>query len=389
MPALVVLQLAGALVVGLPAGQPAAQATPAPAACAAAQQAHATQRRQALNPQLQVVLLGELHDDPADHAWQLQTLQALKAAGRPLSLGLEMVPAPRQPVFDRWNSGQLDMTNLLLQVGWQEVWGHDPRLYLPLLAWARQQGVPLLALNAEPSLVRRVNREGLAAIPRQQRGGIGLPAPAGAAYRQRLEQSWRGHSGHTSGPLAPAQAAALQRFIDSQLLRDRAMAEQIAAARQRDPQRLVVALIGRGHLENGDGVPAQLRALGSTRVLPLIRGDQPAACLPIPTGARLGAYLESDSGGVWVRQVAPGSAAAAADLRPGDRILAVNGVAVERAGQVIRAMRLHPDGSPLQLTLLRHGRRLTLELELPPRTEPALASGDNAPSPSPAPSSPA
>lgn len=372
MPALALLLLAAAL--------PTPAATAPPAACSTAQRARADQQQRALNPALGVLLLGELHDDPADHAWQLQTLQALSAARRPLSLGLEMVPAPRQAVLDRWNRGQLDMASLLLQVGWQEVWGHDPRFYLPLLAWSRQREVPLLALNAEPSLVRRVHRQGLAAIPRQQRGGIGQPAPASGGYRQRLEQSWRGHSG-SSGPLNPAQAATLERFLDSQLLRDRAMAEQITAARMRDPQRLVVALIGRGHLENGDGVPAQLRALGITRVLALTRIEEPAACRPAPSGARLGAYLESDSHGVWVRQLAPGSAAARVDLRPGDRILAVNGVAVEHAGQVIRAVRLHPDGAPLQLTIERSGRRLNLELTLPSRQGPAQASGDNAPTP--------
>lgn len=380
MPALALLLLAAAL--------PTPAAAADPAACAAAQGAREEQRRQALNPQLQALLLGEHHDDPADHAWQLQTLQALSAGRRPLTLGLEMVPARRQAVLDRWNAGQIDLHTLLLQVEWQEVWGHDPQLYGPLLGWARQQGVPLLALNAEPSLVRRVNREGLAAIPQHQRAGIGSPAAAGIAYRQRLERSWRAHSGGGSGSgsesLTPAQATALQRFIDSQLLRDRAMAERIAAARRRDPQRLVVALIGRGHLDNGDGVPTQLRALGITRVLPLTRINQPAACQPAPTGARLGAYLESDSNGVWVRQVAAGSAAAAAGLRAGDRILAVNGVAVERAGQVIRAVRQHPQGSPLQLTLLRHGQRLSLELELPPRTDSAQASGENAPNPTPA-----
>ena len=87
----------------------------------------------------------------------------------------------------------------------------------------------------------------------------------------------------------------------------------------------------------------------------------------------MGAYLESDEQGVWVRQVAPASAAEAAGLRPGDRILELNGVAVQRAGQVIRGVRLHPDGLPLQLTIERNGRRRRLELRLPPSADPRLA----------------
>jgi S1-C subfamily serine protease len=74
--------------------------------------------------------------------------------------------------------------------------------------------------------------------------------------------------------------------------------------------------------------------------------------------------------------VAPASAAEAAGLRPGDRILELNGMAVQRAGQVIRGVRLHPDGLPLQLTIERNGRRRQLELRLPPSTDPRLAARD-------------
>lgn len=100
-------------------------------------------------PGLQALLLGEIHTSTADHAWQLASLEALAQQGRPLLLGLEMVPAARQAALDRYSAGQLDEQGFLRQVGWAEVWGHDPDLYLPLLRWARLRGVPLLALNAE------------------------------------------------------------------------------------------------------------------------------------------------------------------------------------------------------------------------------------------------
>ena len=353
-------------------------AAPDPLGCQAAlNQARAQEKamqRQARH--LDVLMLGEIHTSAADHAWQLATLENLHARRPQLSLGLEMIPAARQAVLDRYSAGQLDEQAFLNRVGWAEVWGHDPELYLPLLRWARQRGVPLLALNAEPEVVRRVRRQGLTAIPAAEREGIGTPVTAGPAYRQRLEAAWRGHGGG-SGPLNTAQATDLQRFLDSQLLRDRAMAERINAAHRRDPGRLVVALIGRGHLEDGDGVPRQLAALGLRRQLSLTRIVLPPGCDPPPARARLGAYLESDNGAVWVRRVAPGSAAAAAGLRPGDRILELNGTAVDHAGQVIRGVRLHPEGMPLRLTIERAGRRLRLQLRLPASTEPRQASRDN------------
>lgn len=375
------LRLAAVLLLAVAPGtaMPAA-APPLPQACTAPLQAALAQQQHlpALARRQPVLLLGEIHTSVADHAWQLQSLQTLAQAGLPLQLGLEMVPAPRQAALDRYGRGESDEATFLKEVGWAEVWGHDPALYLPLLRWARRQGVPLLALNAEPSLVRRVRREGLAAVPLAERQGIGEPAPLGAAYRERLRAAWRAHGGDASGGASSnaKEATDLERFLDSQRLRDRAMAERLAAARRADPQRLVVALIGRGHLEGGDGVPEQLRdlGLGASAVL---RPELPPLCAPAPAGARLGAYLESADGAVWVRRLAPLSPAARAGLQPGDRIVAVNGEPVQRAGQVILRVAQQPAAQPLRLTVERDGRRRTLTLRLPPAPEPGRPTGEN------------
>jgi S1-C subfamily serine protease len=144
---------------------------------------------------------------------------------------------------------------------------------------------------------------------------------------------------------------------------------------------LLVVLLGRGHWEGEDGVPAQLRQLGLGRVAALERPVLPAGCGPPPAGIRLGAFLDSVDGAVWVRRVAPGSVAAAAGLRPGDRLLAVNDEPVIRAGQVIRRVGAHPAGVPLRLTIARDGRTLRLELRLPP---PAAAGSPGRMEPIPA-----
>ncbi|MFM9110788.1 MAG: ChaN family lipoprotein, partial [Prochlorococcaceae cyanobacterium] len=367
------------LLAGTPTG-PAPAAPPAPSCATALAEARSSQARLLAAAQaLDVLLLGEIHTSSADHAWQLASLRALVERRPRLALGLEMVPAARQAALDRFSAGRSDEATLLKEVGWAEVWGHDPELYLPLLRWARSRGVPLLALNAEPELVRRVRQLGLAAA---QPPGIGPPAPVGPAYRQRLTAAWQGHRAG-GRPRGGAAAAGLGRVIDSQRQRARGLAEAIAAAHRRDPGRLVVALVGRGHLEGGDGVPRQLQALGLGRVAAALRPELPAGCEPAPAGVRLGAYLESADGAVWVRQVAPGSAAAAAGLRPGDRVLAVNGEAVQRAGQVIRRVAAQPAGVPLRLSIERRGRRLELEVPLaPPPERPA---GRMAARPSPRP----
>jgi uncharacterized iron-regulated protein len=351
-------------------GAPLAPKLPS-ADCAAAAEAARQQEAGLLAaaPRLKVVLLGEIHTSAADHAWQLRSLETLAQLQRPITLGLEMVPAARQPILSRFATGQLDEANFLAKVDWPRIWGHDPELYLPLLRWARRQGVPLLALNIEPEVVRRVRQAGLKGIPAAEREGIGIPAPAGTAYRQQLRAAWQAHRALSQGTgetLSSAERDDLERFLASQLLRDRAMAERLVAAHRRNPSQLVVALMGRGHLAEGDGMTGQLRHLGLSSVLALHRPELPESCGPPPAGARLGAYLESADGAVWVRRVAPGSAAAAAGLQLGDRVLAVNGEPVQRAGQVIRLVRQQPAGVPLQLLIERASRRLRVEVRLAP-----------------------
>jgi membrane-associated protease RseP (regulator of RpoE activity) len=211
---------------------------------------------------------------------------------------------------------------------------------------------------------------------------VGRPAPASAAYRAQLHRLWRHHPFVPSGGqgLPGLEDPSFGRFVESQLLWDRAMAEAIAEQRRRRPGAPVVALIGNGHLAGGHGVPHQLRALGLAEVAWLLPWEDSLDCAalqpslatavfgvvtPPPAGLRLGVYLETHGGRVEIHQVAPGSLAERSGLRVGDRIMAIDGQPVSSARQVIERVAAHPAGRPLGLTLRRDGRLLPLQLALP------------------------
>lgn len=351
-----------------------------------------------------VVLLGERHDRVEHHAWQLRTIEALLARRPDLAVGLEMVPRQLQPVLDRWVAGELDEGAFLEAVEWRRVWGFDPELYLPILRMARQRRVPLLALNVDPRLVRRVRAAGFEALPPQLRQELGRPLPPSPAYRAQLHTVWLAHR---PGAQQPGSARpgpddpGFLRFLDSQLLWDRAMATAIAQARARRPRTLVVALVGVGHLAGGEGVPRQLRGLGvrgvrvwlpwepdqdcrqltpglADAVVGLPASAPPAAANPVasgpagppPPGTRLGVYLETLGGEVRITRVAPGTLAAAADLRVGDRLVTIGDEPVRTARQVIERVRHQPPGLPLRLQVRREGRMLTKVLRLPMQPAP-------------------
>jgi len=219
-----------------------------------------------------VVLLGEEHDREADHRWQLATIERLYAANPSIVLGFEMFPRGAQAVLDRWTAGDLSEAAFLQQSDWAHVWGFPPALYLPIFRFARDHHIPMVALNVSRHLVHRVAQGGWDAVPVADREGIGTPAPPTAAYRATLADAMSGHGG-------PAiSAARLQHFIEAQQVWDRAMAEAILTRRPRQ----VVAIMGAGHLQNRDGVPHQLAALGVGRVAVLLPAHD--VCAPVPAG---------------------------------------------------------------------------------------------------------
>jgi uncharacterized iron-regulated protein len=212
-------------------------------------------------------MLGEQHDRLAHHRWQLHTLAGLHAHHPRMVIGLEMLPREAQPALDAWVAGELDEAGFLEASEWQSAWGFDPALYFPILHFARMQRIPLLALNVTPTLRQRLVAEGWEAIPEQERYAITPPAAPSEAYRGVLSDVFDQHPGDDD------REAGLARFIDAQLVWDRAMATGLADAS--DENTLVVGLICQGHLTHGHGVPHQLDDLGLTdhrTLLPITPG---------------------------------------------------------------------------------------------------------------------
>ncbi|OYW33390.1 MAG: hypothetical protein B7Z51_01515, partial [Methyloversatilis sp. 12-65-5] len=183
-----------------------------------------------------VVLLGETHDSAAHHDWQLDTLRALHALRPRLVIGLEMLPRSAQPVLDAWVRGELSEAALFERTDWKRAWGMPPELYAGIFRFARDKAVPLRALNIDRKVVREVSRLGLAGVPAASREGVGTPAGAQPPYRNWLRQIWSDHM--PAGKAMPDDA--FGRFLDGQLLWDRAMAEALAGAVREQPDALVV-----------------------------------------------------------------------------------------------------------------------------------------------------
>ncbi|MCB1353234.1 MAG: ChaN family lipoprotein [Rhodobacteraceae bacterium] len=218
-----------------------------------------------------VALLGERHDSAADHRFQELVIAGLAARVGDLHVGFEMFPRHLQPVLDAWCGEGMSEAEFLRETRWEEVWGFEPELYLPLFRLCRDLGLPMFAMNVARPVVSLIGREGWEALPGEYRDWLSPAFPASAAYRRYLFA--------ITGGVRPGRAAqspedpVFDRFVRAQQVWDRAFACAIAQTCVGHPERRVVGIIGRGHLEFGLGTAAQLADLGIPGAGLALRGD--------------------------------------------------------------------------------------------------------------------
>lgn len=335
-----------------------------------------------------VVLLGENHDNAEHHRWQLQVLTALHARRPDMVIALEMFPRSVQPALDRWVAGELSVEQFLEAARWREVWAFDPELYLPLFHFARMNRLPMVGVNVDRALVDKVGERGLAEVPEAEREGVGAPAAPRQDYVDMLRGSWLAHLPEAEREAVGAGEAEGDprwlRFLDVQLLWDRAMAEGMLSARAAREGALVVGILGSGHVAHGWGVGHQLGALGEARVLSLLPWDRGRDCATLTAGLadavfgleppppapaprpRLGVTMDAAAGGVRILGVEPGSVAEQAGLREGDVVIRVAGAVAAGPDDLAGAVQRQAPGTWLPLEVEREGERLELLAKFPP-----------------------
>jgi uncharacterized iron-regulated protein len=213
-----------------------------------------------------VVYLGETHDSSEDHQAQLEIIQELQRRNGKIAIAMEMFQRPYQGVLDRYLAGQLSEQELLERSRYEQRWGFPWEYYAPILRFAKEKQLPVLALNTPTEVTRQVAREGLESLTPEQRQFIPPFSEIrtdNADYRQMALTAFKQHrqAGHGS-------SADFERFFLAQVLWDETMAERIAQFLKANPDYQVVVLAGQGHIIYGYGIPSRVaRRLNDKQLL--------------------------------------------------------------------------------------------------------------------------
>jgi len=188
-----------------------------------------------------IVLFGELHNNPIGHWLQLELAKDLQQ-DRDLVLGLEMLETDNQEALDKYLANEIDATQLDSMT---RLWNNYKTDYAPVVDFAKEKKVKVIATNIPRRYARIVFRQGieqLDTLPANEKEWIvPLPMPFDInlpGYKAMMEMGMGGHAG--------------ENFPKAQAIKDATMAHFILKNYQKG--QLFLHLNGSYHSDNYEGI---------------------------------------------------------------------------------------------------------------------------------------
>jgi uncharacterized iron-regulated protein len=207
-----------------------------------------------------VVFIGEEHRHPGNHIAQMALFRALYERQPKLSLSMEQFERDVQGVVDDYLAGTIGESALKSK---GRAWDNYPVSYRPLVEFARERNLPVIAAEAPTMVVRCVGERGpefLATMKPEQRPWAAAQLNMGdGPYKEKYMRFAAGDGSHGEGGDTAKAAAAALRSYAAQVTRDDTMAESIFLHLQKNPGRHVVHLNGSFHSESFLGTAERLQ----------------------------------------------------------------------------------------------------------------------------------
>ncbi|WP_421233718.1 ChaN family lipoprotein [Aeromonas jandaei] len=199
-----------------------------------------------------IILVGELHTHPAIHLLQSRLLSALyqqaEQYGRGLTLSMEQFSRADQATLDAYLAGKIGEAALIRE---GHAWPNYPSDYRPLVEFAKEHHMPVIAANAPKPLVSCIGQEGVAwldKLPTSRRNQLARQLTLGDdPYRQKFMASM--HHG---------DADSNARRFAAQTSWDDTMAESMVDYLASHPGQQIMHIAGNFHVEGGLGIASRI-----------------------------------------------------------------------------------------------------------------------------------
>jgi uncharacterized iron-regulated protein len=202
-----------------------------------------------------IIFAGELHNTERHHRLQLLVIRRLADAGLPVAIGLEMFPKESQKTLDEWVAGELSSIDFMR--AFELNWGYPWTLYKDIFLFARENEVPLVALNIPREVSRKVRESGFSSLSEKELEQLppDLTCDVDEEYMDYIRRVFSYHEHQSIN-----ENGSFVNFCEAQLLWDKSMAWYLLEYLDQNPGRKIVVLTGITHAWK-KGIPAQLERL--------------------------------------------------------------------------------------------------------------------------------
>jgi uncharacterized iron-regulated protein len=210
--------------------------------------------------EVEVVYVGETHSSRKDHTYELELIRGMIRRRIQFAVGWEMFDRTQQSDLDRFNEGKLSLAELFARTGFEKSWAIYSPLYAKILETTAHAKIPNLGSNAPTALAHKV----------------ALGEPLSPDEKKQIPTEFRIATGayrHFVGLLGEhpgMNARELPRFFAAQNVWDQTMAKAILVFNKRNPGTKFVVLTGRGHVQDGFGVPNYVHQKSTAKQLVLM-----------------------------------------------------------------------------------------------------------------------
>jgi len=236
------------------------------------------------------IYVGETHNSLPMHDIQSMIIQALYEQDRNLSIGLEMFPVSFQEALNKWSMAILSQDEFIRESRWYVNWNFNFGFYEKIFKLAKNNKIPLYALNAPRAIIRKIRMKGWGKLSEDEKKAVPKPDVSHEEHRiliRTIFESMELPHQMKAGDLDMV----FEGLYRAQSAWDEVMAFNALQSREREGRKIVV-LVGSGHLLYNLGI--NRRAYEKSR-LPF----KTVLCVEVPEGKKSIKVARSLADYVW------------------------------------------------------------------------------------------
>ncbi len=236
------------------------------------------------------IYVGETHNSLPMHDIQSKIIQALYEQDKNLSIGLEMFPVSFQEALNKWSMAILSQDEFIRESRWYVNWNFNFGFYEKIFKLAKNNKIPLYALNAPRAIIRKIRMKGWGKLSEDEKKAVPKPDVSHEEHRvliRTIFESMELPHKMKGGDLDMV----FEGLYRAQSAWDEVMAFNALQSREREGRKMVV-LAGSGHLLYNLGI--NRRAYEKNR-LPF----KTVICVVIPEGKKSIKVTRSLADYVW------------------------------------------------------------------------------------------